>query len=206
MFPAGSRNLNILVKMNQQKKAKYLKIATTVGIVTVFIFMIGGVNNSSSPDSQQSVDSTQSNNAEDTGEDPTHIPDLVAVDVYGNLEDEGLTCDGPNTNADSEFITWNCELETSTYNYTAEIVGRETDEIVSVQATALNYGQGSTDSLAQDFLSYVASIPYDGSSPAEASNWVRENISRNTVTSFGSVGFEIFANSPNARILNISLE
>jgi hypothetical protein len=71
--------------------------------------------------------------------------------VYGNLESEGLTCDSLNTGANGEFITWTCELETVSYSYTAEIVGMDTDEITSVQATVLKYGSGNINSLAERF-------------------------------------------------------
>ena len=67
----------------------------------------------------------------------------------------------------------------------------------------MNYSSADTNDKSKDFLGYVASIPYEGSKPAEAREWLKNNIHHNASITIGNVRFEIVANAPRARILNV---
>jgi len=63
----------------------------------------------------------------------------------------------------------------------------------------------ATDALSATFLAYLASLPYEGSAPAEAVAWVRENIGKQTEKMFGPVKLQLFSKA-QTRILRMSTE
>jgi len=129
------------------------------------------------------------------------IPGLVAVDVYGNLEDKGFECDGRSGRAGG--MLWDCKVETVSYSHTVSITGRGPTAVESVSATSLDYSGSTPDGTARDFLAFVASIPYTGASPQAAANWVRQNVGQDGAsTVYGGAVFTLRA-SGDARILEI---
>ncbi len=133
------------------------------------------------------------------------IPGVSAVDIYGNLNNIGFSCSGPNVGSNNGLASWECKEETSEYMYLVEILGEGPSEILTVQATALNYSGKSTDIVAKDFLGYIASIPYDNSDQVYAKNWVMENIAQNTNKVINGVRFTITGNE-RSRVLTIANE
>jgi len=138
----------------------------------------------------------------ETKENVATIPGIVAVDVHGNFTDIGfeLTKDIKTTRS-----SWTVTDETTEHDFTVVIYGTPS-EVFEIEATALNFSSKDTGEVTKAFLGYVATIPYDGSSPIEAKKWVESNINTSAETTFGSVELEIVANpdSPRARILMIS--
>lgn len=130
-----------------------------------------------------------------------YLPGLLAVDVYGNLKNLDFDCSRVKVGSD-KLLSWTCEETTNDHYYIVQIVGQDTDEIISIQATAQYYGSGDINTEVDDFLGYVASVTYADNKPAEAKAWVKQNIGKNTVTDFGSGHFELFGNG-RTRILRI---
>ncbi|MCG2726166.1 MAG: zinc ribbon domain-containing protein [Elusimicrobia bacterium] len=132
-----------------------------------------------------------------------YIPNLEAVDVYGNLTKKGFILKRESTD---NRLKWVCSEKKSGHNYTVEIRGNNSDKIYLVEATALNYSHISTNQKVKDFLGYVASVPYENAKQALASNWVKSNIHHNSSIVISGIKFEIIANSDRARMLLISPE
>ncbi len=137
-----------------------------------------------------------------TEERAKYLPELFAVDIYGNLEKLGFTCNGPKIGLD-KLTSWNCEETTSDHFYLVQITGESPDKIISVQATSQYYGSGNNDTELDDFLGYVASIPYKDNTPTEATVWVKKNMGKNITTDFGSGHFELIS-SGRTRLLTIT--
>lgn len=129
------------------------------------------------------------------------IPGLLPVDVYGNLTNKGFIKTGP-TQID-DMVEWQLVSKSTDHEFTVEIFGRSASTVHKVNALVINFGTQNTDVLARDFLAYVATLQYDGASPNDAKQWVVDNVSQNAATTIGSVTFEMFANTPRARILSI---
>ena len=129
------------------------------------------------------------------------IPGLAAVDVHGNLTDKGFTLEKELSANPSR---WTCKQTTSSYEYEAIAYGKMASQITKIDATVLNYSTKDTGEIAVDFIGYIATLPYDGSSPAQAREWVKNNINNSTTTIIGTVKFEIFANSARSRILTMT--
>ncbi len=132
------------------------------------------------------------------------IPGISAVDIYGNLENIGFSCSGPDVGSD-RLAFWECKEETSEHLYLVEILGESPSEILTVQATALNYSTKPIDIIAKKFFGYVASVPYDNSDQVSAKNWVMENIAQKTNKVINGVKFTIAGNE-RSRILTITNE
>lgn len=130
------------------------------------------------------------------------IPGLAAVDVHGNLTNKGFklsTLFGP------EQAEWKCVQETNSYSMTVEVFGQSPTRITSIRAVYLNLLDEDTNQRAAEFLSFVASVPYEGASPAEAKSWVTDNIGVGATRTFAGVTFELIArpDSPRTRMLLI---
>jgi hypothetical protein len=119
----------------------------------------------------------------------SQIPGLTAADVTINLEDRGHTCEGPNEFLDG--VEYLCELDTDPiYVERVEIVGMSPTEIRSVESAYFWFGDPTQmDARADDFLGYMATLPYEGAAPADARTWVQANTSG--TTTFGPATYEL---------------
>ncbi len=104
------------------------------------------------------------------------IPGANRIDVTKNLEDRDFTCE---VETDSDGLkTWYCEDDAANHNYVVEIYGKSSSEILSVVATASNFSIADTNELVDDFLGYIASLPYDNAQRSEARQWVKDSLSK----------------------------
>lgn len=178
--------------------------------ITLFVFfgviVIGSlVNKSNESQSNAPIQN------EETSEEPKNelkssatIPGLSAVDVYGNLKNIEFSCSGPDIGSDG-LTSWECKEETGEHMYLVEILGKNSSEILTVQATALNYSNINTDDVVKDFFGYVASVPYENSDQVFAKNWVIQNIAQKTNEVINRVRFTMAGNE-KSRILTIANE
>jgi hypothetical protein len=188
--------------------------------ITLFVFLglivIGSLAGNDNSTKQQNTPATQQQEKQaevknepvtPVKEEPKKsatIPGISAVDVYGNLKNIGFSCSGPEVGSD-RLVSWECKEDTSEHMYLVEILGEGPSEILTIQATALNYSTKSTDIVAKDFFGYVASVPYDNSDQVSAKNWVIENIAQKTNKVISGVRFTIAGNE-RSRILTIANE
>ena len=136
--------------------------------------------------------------SQDSGES---IPGIAAVDIHGNLTNKGFTLE---KRLDPMLSEWKCTLDDGDALFIAEALGAGPTEIELVRGLVMNQGSGNTDELSGEFLGFLASLPYDGSQPARAAQWVRANVGRNAVTVIGGVQFQLIVNSPRAQMLRIT--
>lgn len=130
------------------------------------------------------------------------IPGIQAVDVHGNLTDKGFKLEKIMGDGDT---LWVCTLSEGKIQFRAEAYGKGPTAITSVRATVIDTS-GTINTSATEFLSYLASLPYEGAEPDKAKKWVAENISSTSSTVIGGVKFDLNAKGPAARILNITKE
>ncbi len=133
-----------------------------------------------------------------------YFPGLNASDIYLNLKKRGFDCVGPKSSKIG--VSWYCQDERfSTRSWSVTIRGEGYSQLTFVTATSLNYGKGSSDEIAREFLGFVASLPYEGAEPAKAKAWVLRNVGKRNVSyRIGAARFELSSNA-RARILDISV-
>ena len=126
------------------------------------------------------------------GPSPT-IPGLAAVDVHGNLETRGFTT---NREFLPGLIIWNSFLDRGATLVNVKTTGTAADAIDAVTAYVVSGGNVERSRpVAEEILPFIATLPYDGSTPNEARAWVRDNLGRNTSRVFGPVKFELISNT-----------
>jgi len=197
--------------INKKFKFHLSKIVRIIVIILCLIIFGATVEKSDISDNQQtktqkkeqteiqneSVIATKKENKSIT------IPGISAVDIYGNLDNIWFKCNWPTTYNWEVF--WQCEETTTEHSYIVEIVGTAYNKITSIQATALNYSSKSTKSVTEEFLWYIASVPYVSANPELAKSWVIENITQSTNKIINGVKFTIAGNE-RSRMLTISNE
>jgi hypothetical protein len=134
------------------------------------------------------------------------VPGLSPIDVTLNLEDRDFTCSEPERG--DLYFTRFCRLEEPLYTFEVGVYGRELFTVDLIEAIALQFTSAPSDDIAAPFLGFVATMPYDGSSPLDARTWVEENIyalteAGNELTAeFGDVQYRL-SGIPTSRILEI---
>jgi len=173
-------------------------------IIIGLVMLVGGGKKSttSSPiNTQVQQEQPQAKNNQ-SSEPP--IPGMTAADVKLNLENLGFTCTGPELGKD-KLVSWECKEETQEHNFFVEVLGNGPLEILSVQATALNYSKEPTNAVVKDFIGYIASVPYTEADQKHARDWVGANISQSADTVISGVRFTLSGND-RTRILQIAHE
>jgi hypothetical protein len=133
----------------------------------------------------------------------SQIRGLTADDVLATLRDRGFVCEGPTTFLDG--VDYICDFdEDPLYSFRVEITGLTPSDIRAVEAVFFWFGdKAQLDAGADDFLGLIASLPYEGSSPEEARNWVQSK--EEGTTFIGPATFELMtADTGLTRVLEIS--
>lgn len=136
--------------------------------------------------------------ATNTPAPPEFIRGLTAVDVTGNLKDRGFDCKGPTKL--QTLVEWVCE--NSADDIKVSMLGRDATHIRSIDATVFAFSAAPSDARAKDFLGFLATVPYDDASQAEARAWVEAHIGEQTEMVFGSAKYSVYG-PPAARTLEI---
>jgi len=129
------------------------------------------------------------------------IKGISAASLYEPLRQKGFSIDkqlGP----DAIFI--DCDKSSSEATEHLRIAGNEPEKIIEIRASYTNYTSGNANELAKPFLGFIATLPYEGSTPEKAREWLDQNISKNSKTTINGVDFEIVANLKNIRTLLIT--
>ena len=136
---------------------------------------------------------------------PSFIQGLTRVDVTINLERRGFQCSGQQFMRNR--VAWVCRSAAldGSYEFTVDIQGASSTQIDFVNAIALNYGSRPTEQVAVDFLGYIASVPYEGSRPAEARQWLIQNIAAGGEMTIGTAHFRLFGSGRNRNLQITSL-
>lgn len=133
------------------------------------------------------------------------IPGIQLADVSLNLTNKGFSKTGP-TKIGSIYST-TCKQSQVGLEMICVIDGHTPSAVHRISANVLQtaFPEDQTSTVAAEFLSYVASIPFDGADTRANSDWVRDNIENGGQMTVGPVRFEIAANAPRSRILTIGI-
>lgn len=125
---------------------------------------------------------------------PVTIPGLSAWDVTGNMRQRGFTC-GAVWYGATGLMNWDCESSTGTgllaSTLKVHVTAEDVDRLQSIDAVAMQLASPD-DKLAGDFLGFVATMPYRGSEPTRARDWVKANLVKGGTTVIGGVRFSLF--------------
>jgi hypothetical protein len=122
---------------------------------------------------------------------PRNIPGLTPQDVYLNLENRDFKCSEPELMGRNNQVRWTCEKQEANGEYLVEINSSDANSVRLVEARVISSDPAHADALAQDFLGYVATIPYEGAHPEEAKAWVKQNVGSKVSAEFGGVSYTL---------------
>ena len=124
---------------------------------------------------------------------PRNIPGLTPQDVYLNLENKGFKCSEPKLMGHQNEVRWTCEKQEAQGEYLIKIDSSDANSVRLVKARVISQDPARADALAQDFLGYVARVPYEGAQPEEAKAWVEQNVGSKVSAEFGGVSYTLGA-------------
>jgi len=133
---------------------------------------------------------------------PSNIPGLTPQDIYLNLENRGFKCSEPELMGPEDEVRWTCERQDAQGEYSVVINSKDANSVRFVEAKVISHEPARADALAQDFLGYVARVPYEGAQPEEAKGWVERNVSSKASAEFGGVSYTLGAKA-GSRFLEI---
>src|ERR687889_2740975 len=122
---------------------------------------------------------------------PSNIPGLTPQDVYLNLENKGFKCSEPELMGPEDDVRWTCERHEAKGEYMVEINSKDANSVRLLKARVISHEPARTDALAEDFLGYVARVPYEGAQPDEAKEWVEQSVGRKASAEFGGVSYTL---------------
>jgi len=125
------------------------------------------------------------------GPAPRNIPGLTPQEVYLNLEIRDFKCSEPELMGPDNQVRWTCEKQEANGEYLVEINSSDANSVRLVEATVITSDPAHADALAQDFLGYVATIPYEGAHPEEAKAWVKQNVGSKASAEVGGVSYTL---------------
>ena len=126
---------------------------------------------------------------------PSNIPGLTPQDVYLSLENRGFTCSEPEVMGHENDVRWTCERQEAKGRYLVEINSKDANSVRLLKAWVISPREppARADALAQDFLGYLARVPYAGAQPEEAKAWVEQSVGSKASAEFGGVSYTLAA-------------
>jgi hypothetical protein len=125
--------------------------------------------------------------------EPKNIPGLTPQDVYLSLENRGFTCSEPVVMGHENDVRWTCERQEAKGRYLVEINSKDANSVRFLKAWVIADDPVRADALAQDFLGYIARVPYAGAQPEEAKAWVEQSVGSKASAKFGGVSYTLAA-------------
>jgi len=125
--------------------------------------------------------------------EPKNIPGLTPQDVYLSLENRGFTCSEPEVMGHENDVRWTCERQEAKGRYLVEINSKDANSVRLLKAWVIADDPARADALAQDFLGYIARVPYEGAQPEEAKAWVEHSVGSKASAKFGGVSYTLAA-------------
>ncbi len=118
---------------------------------------------------------------------PETIPGRAITDVVVLAEEEGFECSGPHIDREAPAparVSYICHQAGITGDRQQVIArGENVSDLARVLVVAVE---------DYSFIEYIASLPYEGARPAEAQEWVANNLDEDTASmEIGSVYFSI---------------
>lgn len=136
------------------------------------------------------------------------IPGISPVEIQKNMEEQGFECEVVYEAIPSDpYYKWECRKETSFELMLVDYWSTSLYTVDLVRASINQFGV-SDDSIAYNFLGFMATLPYDGSNPQQAMDWVATTLPTIYVAGdvremeIGNVNFQLYG-IPSARSLKI---
>lgn len=131
------------------------------------------------------------------------IPDLIAADVYTNLQEKGFSV---SKNIKNEGTDIHCSLSDGSLKYDVIVTGCTPSDIISVETTAID-ASGNNPEGIKSFLGYMATLQYKNSKPQEAREWVENNLNKDGAeTTIGGVTFSIHFKSKRSKFMRMQIK
>ncbi len=145
----------------------------------VIMLLVVSCSAESSTDTQRSSRQSTDNGRVETTEQGSVgriLPDLAAVDVTGNLEGRGFSCDGPDIFHGNVFYLCTRTSNDGTAVFDVEVDGKGPDRLINIEAIARAADVTSTlPDEAGEMLAFLSTLPYEGASPSSARSWVEDS-------------------------------
>lgn len=215
-LPPVSEQLKEKFKIWRSKGIRYVFYIVILGIIGAFVPIdkldaqaLKETNSVASQKDENSKEDTQSNKKSNfktciyVEGDSYVIPDLIAADIYTNLQDKGFSV---NKNIKNEGTDIHCYLSTPNLKYDVIVTGCSPDEIISVETTTIDYSGNNLEGV-KAFLGYMATLQYKNSKPEEARGWVEENINKDGAEkTIGGVTFSIHFKSKHSKFMRMQIK
>lgn len=119
------------------------------------------------------------------------------------LEEQNFECEVVYAPTDTDpYYKWECRREDSSKSLLLEIWSTSFGFINLVRTRIIQYGTPE-DNVAINYLGFIATLPYDGSNPQQAREWIEETLPTLTgdgdvrETTIGGVRFSLYGNDQN---------
>ena len=132
------------------------------------------------------------------GTDGPTLPGLTAEIVIRAFASSGFRCRGPGL--DRPRRCWDCTWSSGVLGYHVMIAGRDPEAIEVVVGKLLHDGADLTMSVAEEFLSFLITVPYIGAQPQKVRNWLAKTIERGGSVSIGPARFELMTSDQDWRL------
>jgi hypothetical protein len=214
--PVSSNSRNIKSSFHNKKSVPLIILigGFSFFIFTLFICSLWAIPHLSKPSSTPTDPFLQC-------EFPPIIPDLTFEIIKAHLSDLNISCGPmkqdslsenqgtvPTYMADCEGTSNSGIVKTTVTIYS----GRRPEEITSIEAWVDQSTLNPSDTIAEQILGYIATIPYKNAEPESASKWVESNLSlvtmdtsnvQDPVKYFGGVKFFMASGVRSLRVLYI---
>lgn len=137
-------------------------------------------------------------------ENSNFIQGLSPVDVYSDIESHGFSV---NRDFSEYGYSWICKKSINGTDFIVDMYSSDKNNLENVRATAIIDVINQDIAATQQFFSYIASLPYEGSEPQKSQQWIIENFNndKSTIT-IANVIFTISAPTKYVRVLYIEKE
>lgn len=213
-LPPVSEQLKEKFSFWQRKGIRYVSYIVLLGIIGAFVpideldaqalkEVNSATKNEYSNQGSQSSKKLKFKTCNFLGDDFYIIPDLIAADVYPNLDSRGFTI---NKSIKNEGTDIHCYLSLPDVKYDVIITGCSPNELITVETTAIDYSGNNLEKV-KSFLGFMATLPYKDSKPEEARAWVEKNINKDGAeTTIGGVTFSIHFKSKHSKFMRMEVK
>jgi hypothetical protein len=136
------------------------------------------------------------------------LPGISPNEIQKNMEENGFECELAYEPAPSDpYYKWECRKETSLELMLVDYWSTSLYTVDQVRAIINQFGIPD-DSIAYNLLGFMAALPYDGSNPQQAKEWVALTLPTIYVAGdvremeIGNVNFQLYG-IPSVRSLKI---
>lgn len=131
------------------------------------------------------------------------IPGANPVNIYLDLEKKGYKIDKQYSKEYGNL--WSCTLKDYAVDYNVQIFSNDVTTIESVKVTAsLTGNEQKNTEVLKPFISYIATMPYEGQDVGKVKKWLNENFNNDGASIvIGAAKFTIYGKTPFVRLLTI---